>query len=141
MIGVNLLLINSHAATLSIILGLVPLLLHIVLLLIFNIYHFVREIRTEQIPDGVTLWVESHHRISVFRNVFYVLFVVLIFVGFVGLALSSSAFSSEEIENDNQTYYGDFLLKQQDSPVTACQWKFHSFNIQDMALLAALAYR
>ena len=69
----------------------------------------------------------------------------MIVIGFVGLGLSSSVFFPEKIPLDNRTYSGEMLLKQDEETMEdtmkACNWQFHSLTIQDMILIAALAYR
>lgn len=147
LIGAHLLLLNVDANKWIIIACLVPFLLHLLLLFIYFLYFTISDTRSGQgyYTSGLSQWIESHHQISIFRNAFYAVFAVMIVIGFVGLGLSSSVFFHEKIPADNRTYSGEMLLKQDEETMQdtmkACNWQFHSLTIQDMVLIAALAYR
>jgi len=94
--------------------------------------------------SSLSVWIESHNDVSIFRNAFYVIFSLMIIIGFTGLALCSSVFFPNESQSDNKTLFGDMLIEQDGNltnKMKACDWQYHSLNIQDMILLAALAYR
>lgn len=147
-IGVNLLLENPEAKRLIVVVCVLPLVVHLVFLFIYFLYFTTIELfkrSTTNSFTGLQLWIQSHHQISIFRNAFYFVFTLMIFIGFVGLAVSSTVFFSNEIRQNNRTFYGETLLTQRSdfvsTPMKACHWKFRSLNIQDLILLAALAYR
>jgi hypothetical protein len=57
-----------------------------------------------------------------------------------------SFYFQNEIQSDNQTLFGEMLLEFDqtnfiENKMKACNWQFHSLNIQDLVLLAALAYK
>jgi hypothetical protein len=152
LIGVNILLLNPNANKRIVIVCLVPLLIHLFLLFIYYLYHTIYDgiHRHRKYVSGLSVWIESHHDISIFRNAFYVIFTIMSVIGFAGLALCSSVFFENQVYFDNKTLFGDMLLEyDQDSlrnlnmynTMEACNWQFHSLTIQDMVLLAALAYR
>lgn len=153
LIGISLLLVNLTANKWIVIACLVPLLIHLFLLFIYYLYHTIYDTihRHGKYISGLSVWIESHHEISIFRNAFYMIFTIMIVIGFCGLALCSSVFFEDEIQSDNQTLFGDMLLEYdrgslgnlylKENKMKACNWQFHSLTIQDMVLLAALAYR
>ena len=148
LIGVSILLLNPHANKWIVIICLVPLLIHLFLLFIYYSYHTIYDgvHRHRKYISGLSIWIESHHDISIFRNAFYVIFAVMSIIGFTGLALCSSVFFQDGIQLNNQTLFGEMLLEQDqensiEQRMKACNWQFHSLTIQDMVLLAALAYQ
>ncbi len=159
LIGVSILLLNPNANKWIFIVCLVPLLIHLFLLFIYYLYHTIYDSihRHRKYSSGLSVWIESHHDISIFHNAFYATFTIMIVIGFTGLALCSSVFFHDEEQPDNQTIFGDMLLKydrdslinsyskeriiNMEKKMEACNWQFHSLTIQDMVLLAALAYR
>ena len=150
LIGASILLLNPHANRWIVIVCLVPLIIHLFLLFIYYLYHTIYDSinRYRKYVSGLSVWIESHNDISIFRDAFYVIFSLMIMIGFTGLALCSSVFFQDEIQSDNSTLFGETLLEYDQSNLTdmnnkmkACNWQFHSLAIQDMVLLAALAYR
>ena len=155
LIGMYILLLNPNANKWIVIICLVPLIIYLFLLFIYYLYHTIYDgiHRQKQYVSGLSAWIESHNDISIFRNVFYVIFAVMIIIGFTGLALCSSVFFHENTPSmDNKTLSGEMLLGPDlgnsteqsmniDNEMEACNWRFHSLTIQDMVLLAALAYR
>lgn len=154
LIGINILLLNPNANRWIVIICLVPWIVHQFLLFIYYLYHTIYDYihRQKQYISGLSVWIESHHDISIFRNVFYVIFTIMVIMGFFGLALFSSVFFQRETRVNNRTLSGEMLIESNRDNLTnqsiniqdemeACNWQFRSLNIQDMVLLAALAYR
>ncbi len=159
LIGVSILLLNPNHNKWIVIACLVPLIIHLFLVFIYYLYHTINDgiHRHRKYISGLSIWIESHHDISIFRNAFYAVFGIMIVIGFTGMALCSSVFFQDEIQTDNRTLFGDMLLEHNqgnfmdlhskertihvENKMKACNWQFHSLTIQDMVLLAALAYR
>ena len=147
LVGVSILLVDSNSNIRIVISCLLPLIIYLLLLFIYYLYHTIYDSihRHRKYVNGLCLWIESHHDISIFRNAFYMIFAVMIVLGFTGLMLCSSVFFQDESQSDNQTLFGDVHLNgttgTMDNQMKACHWQFHSLKIQDMVLLAALAYR
>lgn len=154
LIGINILLLNPNASRWIVIICLVPLIVHLFLLFIYYLYHTIYDgiHRQRQYVSGLSVWIESHHDISIFRNAFYAIFAIMVILGFSGLALFSSVFFQQEPRANNRTLSGEMLIESDrgystnqsmnvDNEMKACNWQFHSLNIQDMVLLAALAYQ
>lgn len=159
LIGVSILLLNPNANKWIVIICLVPLLIYLFLMFIYYLYHTIYDgiHHNKKYLTGLHIWIESHNDISIFRNVFYFIFAIMIIIGFTGLAVCSSVLFQDETQSDNQTLYGDMLIEHDQSvlryvnlrernlemqyKMKACNWQFHSLTIQDMVLLAALAYR
>lgn len=150
LIGTSILLLNPNANRWIVIVCLVPLIIHLFLLFVYYLYHTIYDgiHGYRKYVSGLSVWIESHHEISIFRNAFYVIFTLMILIGFTGLALCSSVFFEDERQSDNHTLFGEMLIEPDRSrapmindQMKACDWQFHSLNIQDMVLLTALAYR
>lgn len=151
-------LIRSRVANLSILaMCIFPLLIYASLLLIFYIYHILRDSwhwmrgnhRNRLVP-GLVEWIECHHSISLYVNAYYMIFLILALLGFAGLTLASSMFyyNNKEVERsgkyqDRTPLYGNdsFLINRNADRMEACNWQFEEFTIEDMMLFAALAYQ
>jgi hypothetical protein len=99
LIDVSILLLNLHGNKWIVIICLVPLIIHIIL------YHTIY--RHKKYISGL-------NHIIIFRNVFYLIFIIMIIIGFTSLVLCSSVclfFFQNEIQSDNQTLFGEMLLE------------------------------
>lgn len=99
---------------------------------------------------GLIEWIECHHSISLYVNAYYMIFLILALIAFAGLTLASSMFyfNNKDIEKssnyqDLTTLYGNdsLMINLNSHRMEACNWKFEEFTIEDMILLAALAYQ
>ncbi|CAF1625445.1 unnamed protein product, partial [Didymodactylos carnosus] len=102
--------------------------------------------------SAIEEWTNSHHSVSIYVGAFYLMFILLAILGFAGLTiLTNTVYYDKSPYVNTQNISGNYLLKQDyfDPSLTswntnrmeACNWQFDStLNIQDMILLAALAY-
>jgi hypothetical protein len=137
-----------------------PPFIYAILLLIFYIYHIIRDSwyliikkyrnRRNLLVPGLIEWIESHHSISLYVNAYYMIFLILALIAFAGLTLASSMFyfNNKDIEKssnyqDLTTLYGNdsLILNRNSDRMEACNWQFEEFTIEDMILFAALAYQ
>jgi uncharacterized membrane protein YfcA len=94
LIGVCILLLNPHANKWIVIICLVLLTICLFLSFIYYLYHTIYDQihRHRKYISGCRVWIESHNNISIVRNAFYVIFTILIIIGFTDVALCSSGF-------------------------------------------------
>lgn len=159
-IGIVILIKSKVADQLIMAICIAPPFIYAVLLLMFYIYHFIRDswylirrkhrTRRNLLVPGLVEWIESHHSISLYVNAYYMIFLILALLAFAGLTLASSMYyyNNKEIEKsshfqDTMTLYGNDSLpiNRTIDRMEACNWRFDEFTIEDMMLFAALAYQ
>ena len=137
-----------------------PPFIYAILLLIFYIYHMIRDCwhliikkhrnRRNLLVPGLIEWIECHHSISLYVNAYYMIFLILALIAFAGLTLASSMFyfNNKEIEKssnfqDTTTLYGNdsLFINRTADRMEACNWQFEEFTVEDMILFSALAYQ
>ena len=137
-----------------------PPFIYAVLLLIFYLYHLIRDScylirkrhrnRRNLLVPGLVEWIESHHSISLYVNAYYMIFLILALLAFAGLTLASSMFyyNNKEVEKssnfqDITTLYGNdsLAINRTIDRMEACNWRFEEFTVEDMILFSALAYQ
>ena len=157
MIGIVFLMRSKVANQSVMIICILPLFIYAGLLLIFYVYHLIRDscyciCRKDRrlLVPGLIEWIECHHSISLYVNAYYMIFLILALIAFAGLTLASSMFyyNNKEIERsskftDNTPLYGNdsFVINRNADRMEACNWRFEEFTVEDMILLAALAYQ
>ncbi len=159
-IGIIILIRSKVGDQLVMAICILPPFIYASLLLIFYIYHIIRDswylinnkhrTRRNLLVPGLVEWIESHHSISLYVNAYYMIFLILALIAFSGLTLASSMFyfNNKEVEKsshykDLTTLYGNdsLMLNQNSGRMEACNWQFEEFTIEDMILFAALAYQ
>jgi hypothetical protein len=98
---------------------------------------------------GLIEWIECHHSISMYVNAYYLIFLILALIAFAGITLATSMFyfnnkaSQGEVPQDKLHLFGNdtLIIDLGHDRMAACNWQFEGFTIEDMVLLAALAYQ
>ena len=140
-----------------VIICILPLLIYAVLLTIFYLYHSIRDAwhclcgnRQTRLVPGLVEWIECHHKISLYVNAYYMMFLILALIGIAGLTLASSMLYYNNKDVERSDTYQDYIPLYGNDNLTvnphadrmeACNWRFEDFTIEDMMLFAALAYQ
>ncbi|CAF1241709.1 unnamed protein product, partial [Didymodactylos carnosus] len=113
--------------------------------------YYSRTIVTRSTRVFTYKWLECHHSISIYINAYYAMFIILSLLGFAGLTLATSMyyFNNQRVNEDSTKkidLFGNYLLPDMSNQssverMEACNWQFTGLNIQDIVLLAALAYQ
>ncbi len=159
-IGIIILIKSNVANQLVVALCILPPFIYAILLLIFYVYHIIRDFwhfiikkhrtRRNLLVPGLIEWIECHHSISLYVNAYYLIFLILALIAFAGLTLASTMFyfNNKEIEKsskyqDTTLLYGNdsLMINGSSDRMEACNWQFEEFTIEDMILFAALAYQ
>jgi hypothetical protein len=159
-IGITILIKSKVGDQLIMAICILPPFIYAILLLIFYIYHIIRDCwhliikkhrnRRNLLVPGLIEWIECHHSISLYVNAYYMIFLILALIAFAGLTLASSMFyfNNKEVEKsskfqDTTTLYGNDSLSidRNADRMEACNWQFEEFTVEDMILFAALAYQ
>lgn len=96
---------------------------------------------------GLIYWLKTHESISIYEQSFSIMYILLSFIGFIGLTFGFSIYNETQQNQNPSTLFdlkaisGNFSqFDKVDYRMQACYWNFDRFTIEDLSLFSALTY-